>query len=63
MALDVVFGKGLLEDLVVLDVFVLRLRLPFALVHRHIVVDGVNHLAVDCARRALLDFGEAQLGR
>lgn len=62
IALDIVLLESLLKNLVVFDVFVVMLGSPLDLGHGNSPgVNGVDDLAVDGARRALLDLGQLQV--
>lgn len=62
VALDVVLLEGLLEDLVVLHIFVVVLGSPLDLCHGYRArVAGINDLTIECTCCALLDLCELQL--
>ena len=62
VALNSVFVKGLLQDFVVFDEFVLVFALPPHFAERERVrVKGIHHSTVHRSCGALLNFGQAQL--
>jgi hypothetical protein len=62
VALDVILLEGLLEDLVVLNIFVVVLGSPLDLCHGYSAREaGINDLTIKSTGSALLDLSELQL--
>ena len=62
MSLDAVFVESVLEDLVVLDKFVLMFCIPLHFAEaKGAGVQAVHHGAVDCPSGTLLDLGQIEL--
>ena len=62
VALDVVLLEGLLEDLVVLNIFVVVLGSPFDFCHGYSAREaGIDDLTIKSTSSALLDLSELQL--
>jgi len=61
-ALDIILLEGLLEDLVVLNIFVVVISSPLDLCHGYSAREaGVNDLTIKSTGSALLDLSELQL--
>lgn len=62
MFFDIIFEESILEHFVVLDELVIKLGSPLHLGQTEGTwVDGIHHLAVDCACCTLLYLGQLKL--
>ena len=62
IALDIVLQECLLQNLVVLDIFVVVLCVPLNFIHRNSArVARINDLAIQCSCGALLNLGQLKL--